>query len=162
MALKKKHIHIHTESVTSVTIQSWLEESFDILFFFTALFFQMMDERFHLDNSPDMTNHQENCTRTPTEVSCWTDVLCRNLVKVAEINTSSLHSHLKPVIWMKPYCMFKVKLLNDVLFCSAVYFSLKMVLTFSSLGRSLVITIKKLLSTGRIFFAIAIRWHLHS
>lgn len=29
-----------------------------------------MDERFPSDNGPDMTNHQENCTHTPAEVSC--------------------------------------------------------------------------------------------
>ena len=29
----------------------------------------MMDERFPLDNDPDMTNHQENCTHTTVEVS---------------------------------------------------------------------------------------------
>ena len=28
-----------------------------------------MDERFPLDNGQDMTNHQENCTRTSSEVS---------------------------------------------------------------------------------------------
>ena len=32
------------------------------------LFFQMMDERFPIDNDPDMTNHQENCTHTSVEV----------------------------------------------------------------------------------------------
>ena len=40
-----------------------------IIVFSTELFFQMMDERFPLDNGQDMTNHQENCTRTPSEVS---------------------------------------------------------------------------------------------
>ena len=35
----------------------------------TALYFQMMDERFSLDNDPDMTNHQENCAHTKVEVS---------------------------------------------------------------------------------------------
>jgi len=29
----------------------------------------MMDERFPLDHGQDMTNHQENCTRTSSEVS---------------------------------------------------------------------------------------------
>lgn len=64
---------------TDTLIQFHILISFII--FSTALSFQMMDERFPLDNGPDMTNHQENCTRTPAEVSCWTltDVLCCNL-----------------------------------------------------------------------------------
>ena len=36
--------------------------------FSTALFFQMMDERFPIDNGTNMTNHQEDGTHTSVEV----------------------------------------------------------------------------------------------
>ena len=45
--------------------------NFMLFFFFsfsTALFCQMMDERFPIDNGTNMTNHQEDGTHTHTSV----------------------------------------------------------------------------------------------
>lgn len=54
--------------LVSKLIGLWLS-SLDLLIFSTALFSQMMDKSFSLDNDPDMTNHQKNCSHTTVEVS---------------------------------------------------------------------------------------------
>ena len=67
-----------------------------LLIFSTALFSQMM-ESFPLDNDPDMTNHQNNCSNTTVEVSpvrfCFVLELdfCRHWRKIF---TQSLILHL--------------------------------------------------------------------
>ena len=53
-----------------LTLGSFLSLNFTLFFFSfsTALFFQMMDERFPIDNGTNMTNHQEDGTHTSVEV----------------------------------------------------------------------------------------------